>query len=44
MILDIILILIVALGTFIGYKKGFVKVVIKLGTLLLAIFPPKGVS
>lgn len=37
MILDIILILIIALCTLIGYKKGFVKVVIKLGTLILAV-------
>ena len=37
MILDIILILIIALGAFIGYKRGFVKVIIKLGTLLVAI-------
>ena len=37
MILDVILILIIALGTFIGYKKGFVKVVIKLGITVVAI-------
>lgn len=37
MILDIILILIIALGALIGYKRGFVKVIIKLGTLILAV-------
>ena len=29
--------LIIAIATFIGYKKGFVKVIIKLGTVVLAI-------
>ncbi len=37
MIIDITLILIIAIATFIGYKKGFVKVIIKLTTLVLAI-------
>lgn len=37
MVLDIALIVIILLGAFIGYKRGFVKVVIKLGTMILAI-------
>ncbi len=37
MILDIVLIAILLLGAFIGYKRGFVKVIIKLGTFVLAI-------
>lgn len=37
MILDIVLIAIVLLGAFIGYKRGFVKVIVKLSTFVLAI-------
>jgi len=37
MILDIVLIAILLLGAFIGYKKGFVKVAVKLGTFIVAI-------
>lgn len=37
MILDIVLIVLLLLGGFIGYKRGFVKVVIKLATFILAI-------
>lgn len=37
MIIDIVLILVIALSAFIGYKKGFVKVIVKLGTVLIAI-------
>ena len=37
MIIDIVLILVIALSAFIGYKKGFVKVIVKLGTFLIAL-------
>ena len=37
MIIDIVLILAVALSIFIGYKKGFVKVAVKLVTFVFAI-------
>lgn len=37
MIIDIVLIVILLLGALIGYKRGFVKVIVKLGTFALAI-------
>ena len=37
MVIDILLILVIALSAFIGYKKGFVKVIVKLGTFLIAL-------
>lgn len=37
MIIDIVLILVIVLSAFIGYKKGFVKVIVKLGTFLIAL-------
>ena len=37
MIIDIVLIVILLLGALIGYKIGFVKVIVKLGTFALAI-------
>jgi len=37
MIIDILLILIILLATFIGYKKGFVKMIVKFATFILAI-------
>ena len=37
MVIDILLILVIAFSAFIGYKKGFVKVIVKLGTFLIAL-------